>query len=291
MVTILPRANPGGTFYGGTYITSSGLFDNGTAGIGKHKVGYFITDGNGCKSKDSIIVVVNGLPDARLKPAGPFCDNDGMKVVNAVSPSPLGYFCGTCQPGPGEYVTAAGNFLPDVAKAGTHPVFYKVSDANNCISKDSIKVSVNPKPVFDFNATPLKGCEPLVVNYTAAPGFAQYDWNFGNSQSGSGISPQTLYASAGDYTVSLKVTDINSCAVTISKPNYINVYPRPKADFSYSPREINLSLTQVQFNNYSKGSNITEFRWDVDDVYETDQNDFSKVFHDSGNIKISLLGC
>jgi len=289
IVTITPRANPGGTFYGGSYITSAGIFDNGNAGVGKHKVGYSITDGNGCKSKDSIILSVNGLPDARLKPAGPFCDNDGMKVVSAVSSSPLGYFCGTCQPGPGEYVTAAGNFLPDIAQAGTHPVFYKVSDANNCISKDSIKVSVNAKPVFDFNASPLQGCEPLLVNFNAAPGFIKYDWNFGNTQLGSGVSPQTLYASAGNYSVSLKVTDNNSCAVTITKSNLITVNPRPKADFNYSPREINLSITQVQFNNFSKGSSITQFRWDVDDVYETDHTDFSKVFHDSGNIKISLL--
>ncbi|MFM9944915.1 MAG: PKD domain-containing protein [Bacteroidia bacterium] len=277
-----PRVNPGGKFYGGAYIDSAGIFDNLKAGIGKHKVVYKITDGYGCRNKDSIIITVNGLPDARINPAGPFCDNDGVKIITPTS-TPGGLFYG------GPYVDAIGNFNPAVAAAGDHQVLYKVTDKNTCINKDSILVKVNAKPVFNFTAEPLKGCEPLIVNFEGGQGFKKYEWDFGNKQKALGQLTQTVYSGDGKYTVTLKVTDNNNCVATINKPDYITTYQRPKADFNYAPFEINMSVTPVEFTNYTSGDSINNYRWDVEDVFETNNQDFSKIFYDSGNIKISLL--
>lgn len=279
---IKPRVNPGGRFYGGYYIDSFGVFDNFKAGVGKHKVVYKITDGYGCKNKDSIFITVNGLPDARINPAGPFCDNDGVKVITPMT-TPNGIFYG------GPYIDKLGNFSPTVSAAGVHQVLYKVSDKNACINIDSIKVKVNTKPVFNFTGEPLKGCEPLEVDFVGGAGFKKYEWNFGNGQKASGQQVQTTYYNQGKKTVTLMVTDNNNCVATIIKPNYITSYPRPKVNFNYAPFEINLSLTPVQFTNFTVGDSIDHYRWDVEDIYETDAEDFTKIFQDSGNIKISLL--
>ena len=279
---IKPRINPGGRFYGGSYIDSFGVFDNLKASIGKNKVVYKLTDGYGCKNKDSIFITVNGLPDARINPAGPFCDNDGMKVITPMT-TLNGMFYG------GPYIDKLGNFSPTVSAAGIHPVLYKVSDKNSCINIDSIYVKVNTKPVFNFSAQPLTGCEPLEVDFSGGAGFKKYEWNFGNNQKASGQDVQTTYINQGKHTVSLTVTDNNNCVATIIKSDYITVYPRPKVNFNYSPFEINLSLTPVQFTNFTMGDSIDHYRWDVEDVYETDAENFTKIFHDSGNIKISLL--
>lgn len=281
-VTVKPRLNPGGKFSGGSYIDSFGVFDNYMAGVGKHKVVYKIKDGYGCTNKDSIYITVNGLPDARLNPAGPFCDNDGVKVITPMT-TPGGIFYG------GPYVDVAGNFYPSTAAAGNHPVLYKVTDKNKCVSKDSIFVVVNAKPVFNFWGEPVKGCVPLAVNFEGGQGFKKYEWNFGNNQKATGQQSQTVYYGDGKYTVSLKVTDNNNCVATITKPDYITSYPRPKADFNYSPFEINMGITPVQFTNYTEGDSIKKYRWDVDDEFETDDENFTKIFTDSGNIKISLL--
>ena len=281
-ITVRPRVNPGGRFFGGSYIDSFGVFNNFKAGAGKHKVIYKITDGYGCKNKDSIIITVNGLPDARINPAGPFCDNDGIKAITPMF-TPNGIFYG------GSYIDASGNFNPTLAAAGDHPVFYKVSDKNKCNSTDSIKVKVNTKPVFNYTAQPLKGCEPLVVNFEGGQGFKKYEWNFGNSQKAAGQLAQTTYNKAGKYTVALTVTDNNNCVATITKPNFITSYPRPNVDFNYAPFEINLSFTPVQFTNFTTGDSIVRYRWDVEDEFETDAKNFTKIFNDSGNIKISLL--
>ena len=279
--TITPRLNTGGKFSGGNYIDSLGMFDNAKAGIGKHKVVYKLIDVNGCKNNDSITVVVNGLPDASINPAGPFCDNDGIQVITPTIPN--GVFSG------GNYIDTKGNFSPQTASEGNHPVIYSLTDANTCFSKDSIKVKVNATPQFDFSAEPTNGCIPLTVDFKTDSGFKKYVWNFGNGQQGAGYKPQSIYPSDGEYTVTLTITNANNCVTVITKPNYITAYPRPKANFTYAPFEINMGITPVQFTNVSSGNNITAYRWDIDDVFETNDLNFSKTFNDSGNIKISLL--
>ncbi|MCC6721776.1 MAG: gliding motility-associated C-terminal domain-containing protein [Bacteroidia bacterium] len=279
---VKPRVNPGGKFYGGNYIDSFGNFNNLMAGVGNHKVVYKITDGNKCSNKDSISIVVNGLPDARINPSGPFCDNDGIKVITPMT-MPNGVFFG------GPYIDAIGNFNTGIASAGNHKIFYKVSNTNKCTNTDSTFIKVNGKPIFDFAANPVSGCEPLEVNFNATTGYKKYEWNFGDTKTGNSDTAINIYKKSGNYNVSLKVTDFNNCIVTISKPNFIQVYPRPKADFNYSPFEINMGITPVQFTNFSSGKNISKYQWSIDDEYETDQEHFSKVFADSGNIKISLL--
>lgn len=281
-IKLVPRVNPGGKFYGGTYVDSTGTFNNLLAGPGNHKVIYKIMDGYGCKNRDSILVLVHGLPDARINPAGPFCDNDGIKVITAKT-TPNGIFYG------GTYIDASGNFDPTLANAGVHPVLYKVTDKNTCISIDSISVEVNSKPVFNFKASPLKGCEPLSVNFEGGIGFQKYEWDFGNGAKSVQQNARILYTASGDFGVQLKVTDNNNCTAIISKPNYIKVYPRPKADFNYTPKEINISVTPVVFTNFTKGDSVMQYSWFIDDDYESDQKHFSKIFKDSGSIKISLL--
>ncbi|NUM31095.1 MAG: gliding motility-associated C-terminal domain-containing protein [Bacteroidetes bacterium] len=279
---IKPRVNTGGKFYGGIYIDSTGNFNNLIAGVGKHKVLYKISDGNKCSNKDSIFIIVNGLPDASIVPAGPFCDNDGIKVISpAVTPN--GVFYGV------PFIDAVGNFNTGLAGPGTHQIFYKVTNSNNCTNKDSSLIKVNGKPIFDFTANPTSGCEPLDVSFNATSGYKKYEWNFGDSKTSTGDSTINTYKKYGNYNVTLKVTDNNNCTVTINKPDYIQVFQRPQADFNYSPFEINMSITPVQFTNFSSGNNITKFQWSIDDKFETDQEHFSKIFHDSGNIKISLL--
>lgn len=282
-VSIKPKSNPGGTFGGGAYIDNLGVFNSYIAGPGTHKVVYKITDSWGCKNADSINVVVNPLPDARVIRTGPFCDNEGLKQVYPVSPAITGVFYG------GPYISKTGVFDPAIAKAGLHTIIYKAIDVNLCENVDSIQLRVNGHPIADFTGVPLSGCVPLTVDFTATPGYTKYDWDFGNGKTGQGDILQSKYPNAGSYPISLKVTDINNCVSIVTKPNYITAHPRPQASFNYSPKQINLSLTTVQFTNFTVGSNISKYTWTVDNQFETNQQDFSKIFHDSGNIKISMI--
>jgi gliding motility-associated-like protein len=58
--------NPGGRFYGGNFVDSSGNFDPSVAGAGNINMFYSFTDSNSCTSVDSTIIRVNALPDATI---------------------------------------------------------------------------------------------------------------------------------------------------------------------------------------------------------------------------------
>lgn len=96
---------------------------------------------------------------------------------------------------------------------------------------DAILVAVgaqppsNQPPVVTASATPLQGSAPHAVNFSASAAdpdgsIASYNWNFGDGQTSTQISPSHTYQSAGTFVAQLTVTDNGgataSASVTIS---------------------------------------------------------------------------
>lgn len=65
-----------------------------------------------------------------------------------------------------------------------------------------------PSPTADFVANPMEGQEPLTVAFTAltAGEVTRWQWDFGDGQFSNEQKPSHIYASIGEYTVSLAVT-------------------------------------------------------------------------------------
>jgi len=72
-----------------------------------------------------------------------------------------------------------------------------------------------------MSATPTSGQAPLNVNFTgsATGGTApySYSWNFGDGQTSTSQNPSHTYASVGDYTATLTVTDNNGANAVASQ--------------------------------------------------------------------------
>ena len=116
----------------------------------------------------------------------------------------------------------------------------------------------------DFTATPLTGQVPLTVTFTnqsTTP--VTYLWYFGDGSSTNLADPVHQYLVAGNYTVSLTVTNATTSDTT-EKEDYIHVYPPPPvADFSATPTTGPAALP-VQFTDLST-NNPTEWAWDFGD--------------------------
>jgi PKD repeat protein len=93
----------------------------------------------------------------------------------------------------------------------------------------------NTPPVAVAGATPTSGIAPLAVAFNSTGSYdpdgsiASYSWNFGDGATGSGAAPSHTYASAGNFTAVLTVTDnrgaTSAASVSISAttdPNVIN---------------------------------------------------------------------
>ncbi|MFC2078225.1 PKD domain-containing protein [Candidatus Bipolaricaulota bacterium] len=71
----------------------------------------------------------------------------------------------------------------------------------------------NDPPVAAFTAAPLVGRAPLTVAVSASAAFdpdgaiVQFAWEFGDGSVGVGENASRVYAEAGTYTVTLRVTD------------------------------------------------------------------------------------
>ncbi len=97
--------------------------------------------------------------------------------------------------------------------AGNYTATLTVTDNAGGTDAATVDVSVNASPTAAISASPLTGDEPLTVLFDASGSadsdgsIVSYQWNFGDGYSGSGTTPGHLYASAGQYTAMLVVTD------------------------------------------------------------------------------------
>jgi len=123
-------------------------------------------------------------------------------------------------------------------EAGTYEATLKVTAFDNISSTDSLTVTINKlneiptaSPGGPYTATAGK---ELTLDGSASSdsdgSIAEYTWDFGDSSTGSGVNPVHTYASAGEYTLTLKVKDdkgAESAAVTatVSVKEAEKVYP------------------------------------------------------------------
>ncbi|HET7898779.1 MAG TPA: PKD domain-containing protein, partial [Flavisolibacter sp.] len=120
---------------------------------------------------------------------------------------------------------SATYFLP-----GTYTITLTASNANgsNALTR-SAYITVYDKPKPDFAANSTLGCYPFVAKFNDASATSNgttnvdWQWDFGNGTGGTGVTAQGVFTAAGDYTISLKVTNDKGCFASVSKPAYIHV--------------------------------------------------------------------
>lgn len=168
-----------------------------------------------------------------------------------------------------------------------------LTDKNNCLIHDTITINVNQLPDVNFDAAINAGCQPLLVSFTNLsgnlPNISFYQWDFNNGNSSSSISPNTLFNNPGTFSVSLVAISDSGCVNTIIKNNYITVYPKPKADFIYSPSvDTDLMNPKIEFQNSSSG-NYSSSAWNFGEGSLSSQTHPSHTFYDIGYYNVTLV--
>lgn len=106
----------------------------------------------------------------------------------------------------------------------------------------SISVTANAAPVAAFTATPISGRAPLLVSFDASGSrdtdgtIASYVWTFGDTGTGTGVTPQHTYNTGGTFTATLTVTDNEGATGTLSR--VITVAP-PVGSVSVTVKDTN----------------------------------------------------
>jgi gliding motility-associated-like protein len=144
---------------------------------------------NGCLLKDSIYITVNHSPAINLGIDRNICMGDSLQL-NAGNGF-ANYLWSTGESTPSVYVNAAGTF------------YVTATDANNCISKDTMMIGrLLALPIVNLtNDTTI--CAGQQKTIDAGAGFSAYLWSTGSTTQSININ------SLGSYWV--RVTDNNNC--------------------------------------------------------------------------------
>jgi len=125
-------------------------------------------------------------------------------------------------------------------------------------SKTELYVSTPILPTANFNTNVTSGYTPLSIQFIdSSQNTNVWKWNFGDSTNSTQKSPVHTYSAAGNYTVTLTVSNANG---TDSKTTTINVkavLQNPVASFSASPITGN-SPMKVTFSDKSTGTPTKE---------------------------------
>lgn len=134
-----------------------------------------------------------------------------------------------------------------------------VSDDMGC-SSISDPVTVTIKNVLnDFLISSqisylLQPTDVASVDFTAAVNgtITSYEWDFGDGNTSTDVTPTHTYADAGFYTVTLTVTDDENCQQTLTKTNYANVW-LVFPSTNVSPTGVTQNITGASFNGAYSG--------------------------------------
>ena len=114
-------------------------------------------------------------------------------------------------------------------------------------------------PIIIIEPSTSIGCPPEIITFEnlSTPIDSTYliEWNFGDGQTSSGLSPTTTYNIPGTYTVTVDITSPIGCFISDTFPDLIFVDSLPEAIFTISPPagvsnfDPEIELTDLSFNS------------------------------------------
>ncbi len=167
----------------------------------------------------------------------------------------------------------------------TVPVELTATSAFGCTDVFSRNITIYPKPIASFVATPMVQSFPLtVVNITnTTSGTWDYNWSFGNNSFSSVQNPPVIdYINIGDYTIQLIISN-SYCADTVS--HLVQILPPPPIS-SFSGSQAGCSPVSVAFVNESEYG--TDYLWDFGDGNTSVQQDPVYTYFFPGVYSVTL---
>ena len=175
--------------------------------------------------------------------------------------------------------------------AGVYTVTLTTTDLNGCEASTSSTVEAYALPVANFLSPDTLGCSSHTASFidlsTSPNNLVGWLWDFGDGTTSTQANPAHTYATDGNYSVSLTVTDQFGCSNTTVKNQYIRL-THPTADFSFS-NSLLCEGTATQFTDTSIPDHpLTSWLWDFGDgTSSTDQNP-SHIYSTQGVYTVSL---
>lgn len=242
---------------------------------GTFTVTLIVTTSNGCKDTITKSVVVHPLPDAQFSRMNvcegsivSFSDLSGISAADTIQSWTWDF---------GDNSPVFNNQNPShlYAAAGFYPVQLIIVSNFGCTDSITKISTVNPNPVVNFSTIDTAGCEPLCPGFQNTSSIltganSSWLWSFGDGGQTSNL-PEPSHCYTNDslfipisFDLTLTATSDSGCVSKLIKPNYITVYPNPKADFTVQPQVTTITDPVISFTDLSVGVNF--WNWNFGDA-------------------------
>lgn len=147
--------------------------------------------------------------------------------------------------------------------------------------------NIDPTASFSSTCDSLFACSfDASASSDADGGIVDYAWDFGDASTGTGVNPQHTYAAAGDYTVTLTVTDNRGgTATSTSTVSVVNL--APTASFTASCDSARV-CTLIATSSSDPDGSIVDYTWDFGDASTATGASTTHTYGADGTYPVSL---
>ncbi|RYY38465.1 MAG: PKD domain-containing protein [Chitinophagaceae bacterium] len=207
------------------------------------------TDCNSCNCTDTLRVAANPVfPTATAGPDRVICET-GSVTLGGGSAVPTNTY--TWSPATGLLSPSSPTTIQNGSVGGSYVL--TVTDTNHCVTRDTVDVTIQPKPVAGFTIANTALCAGDVFTFTngstVAAGTLSQLWYFGDGQTSTLANPTHTYATGGSYVVKLVTSTSGGCKDSLSLP--ITVYRKPTPLFTPNAQGQCITGNNFQFINGS----------------------------------------
>ncbi len=165
-------------------------------------------------------------------------------------------------------VSVLPNPTNDYITSGVYTIRLKVFGPGNGCADSTTRVLDVRGPRGTFSYTPLSGCVPLTVNFTASTiGAVRYVWDFADGATLSTNTPSAshVYTDFADYPPKIILQDATGCQVPVFGTDTIRA-GGVLAGFT-SDRQFGCDTGRIAFQNLSRsvGAGAVAYTWDFGD--------------------------
>ena len=168
----------------------------------------------------------------------------------------------------------------------------------NASGRDSLirtqYITINALPTVNFSASSTAGCFPMTVQFTdlsvAGSGtISSWQWDFGDGTLSTDQNPVHTYSTAGNFNVSLRVTNSNGCTRTLTRANFINMMDKPVPNFTNSNATSCRTPATIQFTNLTTGTGTLSYQWSFGDGGSSVAANPTHIYTAAGTYSVQLI--
>jgi hypothetical protein len=180
-----------------------------------------VTDASGCSASDSVLVTVSQPPRMEMDRDVLACIGSEVQLGGSVAGGtpPFSFFWS-----PPEGLDQRNSATPVLTARRSITYRVTITDANNCQSVDTVRITVRQLPSVQLNHSgTLDLCEGQELQLRPTPGFAQYRWSDGYE------TANRVLRESGVYNVAVR--DEDGCE-GLSETLELRVHPRPAPEIT-----------------------------------------------------------